>query len=128
MLPEFEGLGRRINQARRRLIRKRWKRARWRSSVADHQPSSALARRRLARRWKPSSPLCRAGAAVLARFEDEGADASEVHLHGQDLVHQADTAHHTAFGLRDLRGLPRWIAKYGYAPHLEVVSPRPRVR
>ncbi|NUP42467.1 MAG: hypothetical protein HOY76_36910 [Streptomyces sp.] len=88
MLPAFEGLDGRINQARRQLIREAVEAgalAIERFDLADRHPSSDLACRHLAQRWKPSSPLYRAGAAVLAHLEDEGVDAGEVHLHGQDV-------------------------------------------
>jgi predicted nucleotidyltransferase len=126
MLPEFEGLDSRINQARRQLIREAVEAgalAIERFDLADRQPLSDLARRHLARRWKLSSPLYRAGAAVLAHLEDEGVDVGEVHLHGQDLLYRADTAYYAGFGLKYLRALPRWIAKYGCTQHLEVVHP-----
>ncbi|MEV4380017.1 hypothetical protein [Streptosporangium sp. NPDC049644] len=126
MLAEFEGLEDRINQAHRQLILEAVEAdalAIERFDLADREPLSELARLHLKRRWKTTSPLFRAGAAVLARLEEEGVDLHDVHLHGQDLVYNADTAHYAGFNLKYLRILPLWIAEFGCRQHLEVVHP-----
>ena len=53
----------------------------------------------IARRWASSSPLYRAGHAVLAHLEQRGIDPSRVHLHGRDIA-CADTPYFAGFELR----------------------------
>ncbi|MEV4139344.1 nucleotidyltransferase domain-containing protein [Dactylosporangium sp. NPDC049742] len=102
MLPQFEGLDRWIDRPAREHLT---------SAVAanaisierldlpDATVTDPVAAEHLLDRWNPSSPLCRAGHAVLAYVEQRGHDSRAVHLHGKD-VHHRRTPHFTGLSLR----------------------------
>ncbi|MGS2647943.1 hypothetical protein [Streptosporangium sp. G12] len=60
---------------------------------------------------------------MLAHFEEADVNLGDVHLHGQDIVYNADTAHYASFGFKYLRFLPRWVTRFGCARYVEVVHP-----
>jgi hypothetical protein len=69
--------------------------------LTDQPPDaiSAIAAEHLADRWKPSSPLYRAAAAVVGYWERCGIDRGRCHLHGADIRDQ-DTPYFAGFGWR----------------------------
>lgn len=59
---------------------------------------------------------------MLALYEVEGVDLTDVHLSGADLDYaNADTAHFAGFNTKYLGFLARWAAEFGCQEHLEVV-------
>ncbi len=89
------------------------------------QPRSAIssvAAEHLADRWKQSSPLYRAGAAVVGYWERRGIDPGRCHLHGVD-IRDEETPWFAGFGWRYFRSMPACLTDVGGLEWIEVVRP-----
>jgi nucleotidyltransferase-like protein len=80
---------------------------------------NARAAEHLSHRWKATSPLYRAGHAVLAHFEDRGLDPGRVHLHGRD-VEYGSTPYFAGFALRFFDTVPQHVGKDGGIEWIEI--------
>lgn len=125
MLPQFEGLDRWIS----RPARERLSTAVASGAITLHRielPSVPVAdpaaQEHLHRRWAPTSPLFRAGHAVLAHFEERGIDLGQVHLHGRDLA-GPDTPYFAGFALRYFPQIPVCLSHHHGVEWLDVVHP-----
>jgi hypothetical protein len=88
----------------------------------DAQIASKTAEDHLRYRWKPTSPLYRAAAAVVTYWEGQGIDPARCHLHGADIRDQ-ETLHFAGFGLRYFQAIPRCLTEFRGAEWVEVVHP-----
>jgi predicted nucleotidyltransferase len=125
MLQQFEGLDRWIHLAvREQLVEAVGEGAITleRLTLLDGTPADRIGRTHLRRRWKETSPLCRAGCAVLAYFENRGISPAQVHLHGKDVRDEA-TPYFAGFNLKYLRFLPVCLTVHGGREWIEVVHP-----
>jgi hypothetical protein len=125
MLPQFQGLDRWIP----RPYRERLATAIDAGAITLHRielPDTPVhdpaAQDHLHRRWAPTSPLYRAGHAVLAHFEDRGIDLTQVHLHGRDLA-GPDTPYFAGFALRYFPCIPVCLSEHHGIEWIEVVHP-----
>jgi len=125
MLPQFDGLDRWIPRPYRERL----------AMAVDtgaitlerlHLPDAAVtdpaAQQHIARRWSPTSPLYRAGHAVLAHLEQRGIDPAQVHLHGRDIA-GPDTPYFAGFSLRYFPSIPACLTEYHGTEWIEVVHP-----
>jgi hypothetical protein len=122
MLPQFEGLDRWIDRPAREHLT---------SAVAanaisierldlpDATVADSAAAEYLLDRWNPSSPLYRAGHAVLAHVEQQGHDPRAVHLHGND-VHHRRTPHFAGFSLRYFKAIPGCLTEHEGIEWIEI--------
>jgi hypothetical protein len=125
MLPQFEGIDRWVpRDVREQLIAAVDEGAIMleRLSLTDEVAVSEEADRHLRRRWKPTSPLYRAGRAVLGHFDRRGVSPLSVHLHGRD-VGEKVTPYFAGFGLRYFRAIPNCLINWGGREWIEVVHP-----
>jgi hypothetical protein len=83
---------------------------------------SSVAAEHLAGRWKQSSPLYRAAAAVVSSWERRGIDPVRCHLHGADIRDQ-ETPYFAGFGWRYFRSIPACLTEFGGVEWIEVVRP-----
>ncbi len=83
---------------------------------------SPVAAGHLAGRWKQSSPLFRAGAAVVGDWERRGIDPGRCHLHGAD-IRDRETPWFAGFGWRYFRSVPACLTEFGGVEWIEVVRP-----
>jgi hypothetical protein len=127
MLPEFEGIDAWVPRPYREALV---------AAVNDGavsiermeltaQPRSGIgsvAAVHLADRWKQSSPLYRAGAAVVGHWERRGLDPGRCHLHGAD-IRDRETPWFAGFGWRYFRSLPACLTRFGGVEWIEVVRP-----
>jgi hypothetical protein len=125
MLPQFEGIDRRIP----RLMREALSAAVSSGAIAiehrvlaDGPVTSPHAREHLDYRWAPSSPLYRAAGAVITDWEQRGIDPCRGHLHGKD-IRDKDTPYFAGLGWRYFRSMPACLTKYGGVEWLEVIHP-----
>jgi hypothetical protein len=93
-----------------------------RLDLPDAAPNDPTARRHVARRWAPTSPLHRAAHAVLADLERRGIDPCALHLHGQDVEHPV-TPYFAGFQLRYFRAIPQCLGEHHGVEWTEVVHP-----
>jgi hypothetical protein len=93
-----------------------------RLELPDAQIEDDAAQWHLEQRWGPTSPLYRAGRAVLAHFEQRGVDLSQVHLHGRD-VSGPETPYFAGFQMRYFRSIPYCLTEYHGVEWIEVVHP-----
>jgi hypothetical protein len=114
MLPQFGGLDRWIP----RRYRERLTAAVDADAVGVERmelPDAAVeepaAQRHLEERWAPTSPLYRAGRAVLAHFEQRGIDLGQVHLHGRD-IDGPETPYFAGFQMRYFKSVPYCLTEY----------------
>jgi hypothetical protein len=127
MLPEVEGLDRWIPRTyRERLALAVQNEAirLERIELADASPHNTAALDHIDERWKPTSPLHRAGRAVLAHLEQRGIDPARVHLHGRD-INDPQTLYFAGFKLRYFPSIPRCLSTHRGLEWLEVVHPTP---
>ncbi|HZN72702.1 MAG TPA: nucleotidyltransferase domain-containing protein [Micromonosporaceae bacterium] len=125
MLPQFDGLDRWIpRRYRERLVGAVDGGAVSveRLELPDAPLEDSSAQRHLEERWEPTSPLYRAGRAVLAHFEERGVDLSQVHLHGRD-VGGPETPYFAGFQMRYFRSVPYCLTEYHGVEWIEVVHP-----
>jgi hypothetical protein len=125
MLPQFDGLDRWIpRRYRERLVAAINAGAVTveRLELPDAPVADAAAQHHLEQRWWPTSPLYRAGQAVLAHFERRGIAPSQVHLHGRD-VNGPETPYFAGFQMRYFRSIPRCFTTYHGVEWIEVVHP-----
>ncbi len=73
-------------------------------------------------RWNPTSPLRRAGAAVVSHWEKRGIDPGRGHLHGRDIRDQ-DTPYFANFGWSHFTSIPYCLTEHGGIEWLEVIHP-----
>lgn len=125
MLPQFDGLDRWIP----RRYRERLTAAVDAGAVSverldlpDASVEDPAAQRHLEERWGSTSPLYRAGRAVLAYFERRNVDLSQVHLHGRD-VGGPETPYFAGFQMRYFRSIPHCLTEYHGVEWIEVVHP-----
>ncbi len=90
--------------------------------LADDEVTSPYAREHLADRWSPSSPLRRAGRAIVADWERRGIDPRHCHLHGTD-IDDSSTPYFAGFSWRYYTSIPRCLSGHGGTEWLEVVNP-----
>lgn len=128
MLPEFEGLDRWLPRPYREglieAIEKGAVRVE-RITLQDVDVSHPLALAHLNDRWPPTSPLYRAGRAVLADVIERHIDPAQLHLHGRDVKNHT-TPYFAGFGLRYLHTLPRAFVEFSSEEWIEVVHPTRR--
>ena len=125
MLPEFEGLDDWVPRPYREALC-----AAVSSNVIglervllpDGPVASEIAAEHLAYRWKPSSPLYRAAAAVVRHWEQRGIDPGRCRLHGAD-IRDKETPYFAGFGWRYFRSIPACLTRFGGAEWVEVVHP-----
>lgn len=125
MLPEFEGLDRWIPRAYRENLIDAINMGAIhveRLTLEDLDLGHPLALEHLADRWKPTSPLYRAGRAVFAYLLERGVGPAQVHLHGRD-VQDPETPYFAGFSLRYLRAMQRCFTEHGGREWIEVVHP-----
>jgi hypothetical protein len=125
MLPQFDGLDRWIPRAyRERLVNAIDAGAisMQRLELPDAPLEDPIAQEHLEQRWRPTSPLYRAGRAVLAHFQQRGVDSSQVHLHGRD-VGGPETPYFAGFQMRYIRSIPACLTEYRGIEWIEVVHP-----
>ena len=122
MLPQFEGIDRWLDRpAREHLARAVASKAISieRIELPDATVADPLAVEHLVDRWKPTSPLYRAGQAVLAYIEERGHDPRSVHLHGKD-VHHRRTPHFAGFSLRYFKAIPWCLTEHEGTEWIEI--------
>jgi Nucleotidyltransferase domain len=125
MLPQFEGLDRWIPRSYRERL----------AMAVDagaiiverlHLPDAAVAdpaaQEHIAQRWAPTSPLYRAGHAVLGHFEQRGIELGQVHVHGRDVA-GPDTLYFAGFSLRYFPSIAACLTEYRGIEWIEVVHP-----
>jgi hypothetical protein len=125
MLPQFDGLDRWLPRAHREILADAVGREAItleRLVLADAPVRNPVAREYLEDRWKPGSPLRRAGQAVLTDIEQRGLDPTRVHLHGDD-VDGSDTPYFAGLGLRYFKSIPWCLTRRGGVEWTEVVRP-----
>jgi hypothetical protein len=83
---------------------------------------SSFAAEHLADRWKQSSPLYRAAAAVVSCWERRAIDPGRCHLHGAD-IRDRETPYFAGFGWRYFRSIPACLTEFGGVEWIEVVRP-----
>jgi len=125
MLPQFEGLDqwipRPIREALSAAVNDELITLE-RVVLADDEVTSPYAREHLADRWSPSSPLRRAGRAVVADWERRGIDPRHCHLHGTD-IDDSSTPYFAGFSWRYYTCIPHSLSGHGGTEWLEVVNP-----
>jgi hypothetical protein len=125
MLPQFDRLDRWIPRAyRERLVNAVDAGAisLQRLELPDAPLENPVARQCLEQRWRPTSPLHRAGRAVLGHFQQRGVDLSQVHLHGRD-IGGPETPYFAGFLMRYFRSIPACLTDYHGIEWIEVVHP-----
>ncbi|MDQ7911376.1 nucleotidyltransferase domain-containing protein [Phytohabitans sp. ZYX-F-186] len=125
MLPELDGLDRWIPRRYREHLAHAVQNGAVRLDrieLADASPRNAAALDHIDERWKPTSPLHRAGRGVLAHLEQRGVDPAEIHLHGRD-VDDSPTPYFAGFKLRYFASIPRCLSTRQGLEWLEVVHP-----
>lgn len=125
MLPQFEGLDQWIPRPYREALCDAVSIgaiALERVELTDGQVATGLAREHLAGRWAPSSPLYRAGRAVVADWERRGIDPCLGHLHGAD-IRDRHTPYFAGFNWRYFRSIPACLTESGGIEWLEVIRP-----
>jgi hypothetical protein len=126
MLPQFEGLEDWISRPCRevlcRALENRAITLERLQLTADVPVQSEIARHHIRRRWKATSPLPRAGLAVVAYWEQRGLDPGHGHLHGRDIEHR-DTPRFAGFSWRYFRAIPWCLTQHEGDEWLEVVHP-----
>jgi len=125
MLPQFDGLDRWIP----RPYRERLAMAVDAGAITMqrlHLPDAAVtdpaAQDHIAQRWAPTSPLYRAGHAVLAHLEQRGIDPGHVHLHGRDIAGH-NTPYFAGFSLRYFPSIPACLTEHHGTEWIEVIHP-----
>jgi hypothetical protein len=91
-----------------------------RLSLPDGVVASPEAAEHIRLRWKPSSPLRRAGAAIVSHWEQRGIDPACGHLHGRDIRDQ-HTPYFANFGWSHFTSIPSCLSEHGGIEWLEVV-------
>lgn len=125
MLPEFDGLDRWIPRPFRECLAMAVDAdaiSLQRLQLPDAMVIDPAGQDHIAQRWASSSPLYRAGHAVLAHLEHRGIDPSSVHLHGRDVADR-DTPYFAGFELRYFSAIPRCLTEYGGTQWIEIVHP-----
>ncbi|MEV0792536.1 hypothetical protein [Kribbella sp. NPDC050459] len=125
MLPEFEGLEDWIPRADREVLCNALDKGAIgleRLTLEEGSVRSRFAMEHAEDRWTPSSPLFRAGVAVLRYWEICGVNPRRGHLHGVD-VDKAVTPYFAGFNLRYFRSIPRCLTEFGGKEWIEVVHP-----
>jgi hypothetical protein len=125
MLPQFDGLDRWIPRPYRERLAIAVDTGAItleRLEIPDAAVTDPAAQDHIARRWAPTSPLYRAGHAVLAHLEQRGIDPARVHLHGRDLA-GPDTPYFAGFALRYFPSIPACLTEYHGTEWIEVVHP-----
>jgi Nucleotidyltransferase domain len=125
MLPQFEGLDRWIPRPYRECLVAAIDTGAInidRLELPDAPVEDPVARQHLKERWGPTSPLYRAGGAVLAHFEQRGVDLSQVHLHGRQVAGH-ETMFFAGFQMRYFRSIPWSLTEYHGVEWIEVVHP-----
>jgi hypothetical protein len=95
-----------------------------RIELADAPLHNPAALDHIDERWRPTSPLHRAGRAVLAHLEQRGIDPAQVHLHGRDVA-EPQTPYFVGFKLRYFPSIPQCLSTQNGLEWLEVVHPTP---
>jgi hypothetical protein len=128
MLPEFDGMDRWLPRFDREHViaavhagALKIERLTLKDARVDHP----RALRHLDDRWKPTSPLYRAGRAVFAYWIERGINPAEVHLHGRD-VRGGVTPYFAGFSLRYLHAVKRCLTEQEGVEWIEVVHPTAR--
>jgi hypothetical protein len=128
MLPPFEGIDRWLPRPYRETL-SRAIGAEFitveRLLLPDTDIDHPLARDHLQRRWRPESPLHRAGRAVFAHLLARNVDPAQVHLHGRD-VRNSETPYFAGFSLRYLTSMQDCLTEHGGTEWIEVVHPTTR--
>ncbi|TCC34941.1 nucleotidyltransferase domain-containing protein [Kribbella sindirgiensis] len=125
MLPEFEGLEDWIPRADREVLCNALDKGAIgleRLTLEEGSVRSRFAMEHAEDRWAPSSPLFRAGIAVLRYWESCGVNPRLGHLHGVD-VDKPVTPYFAGFNQRYLRSIPRCLTEFGGKEWIEVVHP-----
>ena len=128
MLPQFEGLDRWLPRPYRETLGEAVGAGAIvieRLVLPDVEIDHSIAGEHLRRRWRPESPLHRAGRAVFAHLLDRGVDPTVVHLHGRD-VQDSETPYFAGFSLRYLRSMQICLTEHGGKEWIEVVHPTMR--
>jgi hypothetical protein len=128
MLPQFEGLDRWLPRPYRETMSEAINSGLItveRLVLPDVEVDHSLAREHLRRRWRPESPLYRAGRAVFAYLLQRGIDPVQVHLHGRD-VQNGETPYFAGFSLRYLHSMQMCLTEDGGKEWIEVVHPTTR--
>jgi hypothetical protein len=94
-----------------------------RIELPDAESGDAHARAVIERRWGETSVLRRAGHAALAYLEHRGVSAANVHLHGHDLVTDADTPYFIGFQWRYADLVHRCLTHWGGMQWIEIPHP-----
>lgn len=125
MLPQFDGLDRWIPRPHRERLTEAITAGAitlHRLELPDVPVADPAAQDHLHRRWAPTSPLYRAGHAVLAHFEQRGIELAQVHLHGRDIA-GPDTPYFAGFALRYFPSIPACLSHHHGVEWIDVVHP-----
>ena len=125
MLPQFEGIDDWVPRPYREALCNAVNAgaiALERVLLEDGPVVSLIAVKHMDARWKSSSPLRRAAAAVIAYWERQGVDPGQGHLHGSDIRDRA-TPYFAGFNWRYFGSIPRCLTEFGGAEWVEVVRP-----
>ena len=128
MLPQFEGLDRWLPRPYRETLSEAIGSGvitLERLVLPDVEVDHPLVLEHLRDRWKPGSPLYRAGQAAFAYLLRRGIDPVQVHLHGRD-VQDGETLYFAGFSLRYLRSMQICLTEDGGKEWIEVVHPTTR--
>jgi hypothetical protein len=128
MLPQFDGIDRWLPRPYRETLSRAIDaelNTVERLVLPDTDIDHPVARDHLERRWRPESPLYRAGRAVFAHLLARGVDPAQVHLHGRD-VQDSETPYFAGFSLRYLTSMQDCLTEHGGTEWIEVVHPTTR--
>ena len=126
MLPVFEGIDRHVPRPVREML------ATWsgagaislqRIDLPEAESGDARTRGIIERRWGETSVLRRASHAALAYLEQQGVSAADVHLHGHDLVRDANTPYFIGFQWRYADLVHRCLTHWGGVQWIEIPHP-----